>query len=435
MTKKRVLFLPIEIAGYAGRLQSTLSGFGWEADVLDLSGDPLGYGAVPPQFPLISRMRRLAAWSARSPWRQLVGTALSLPWRIWITLFYLPRYDALVYLFGTTLLGGGDLRYARRRGVRIVAVFLGSDSRPPYMSGRYADAQSWRQWQQVRFVTARTSRRIRRFEHFADEIVCSPTSAQFLTRPFVNWFAVGMPSPVAEPAGSPTLPPPPSNGRVRVAHAPTRPAQKGTEAITRALATCAAGVELETVSGVSNSEVARLLRRSDFVVDELYSDTPIGGLGVESAQLGRAAFTFGYAADFLGPSLARFGVPTRSYAHPSELDRVLRQAVQDPAWRAEVAAENRRFVTEHWSAAGVAGRLAHVLNGSTPRSWLSDPAVLDYCLGWGMSAATAGAFWREYLRRFGPAGLQLPADSPVASAIQEASVNADSLPQGLRSAE
>jgi hypothetical protein len=413
-----VLLLPVEIAGYASRVRDGFRENGWEADVLDLTGDPMGYGAAPPPE---RSMRLLHAAYLRfgalgAPGLAVAGIVL-LPLRVLATVTAVRHRDLLVYLFGRTLFGGLDVRLARAAGVRTVTIYLGSDSRPPWMNGNYLNVAGQVRWPLVRFRTWQTARRVRFLERHTDVVVCHPATAQLLSRPCVNWLAVGM--PVDQPERSVVSAP--ADGPLRVVHAPSRRRQKGSDRIEAAMAALAAGgcdLRFTTLTGLQNSEVRRELAGADLVLDELYSDTFLGGIGVEAAAAGVPTLVFGLAADYLRPYAEALGIPHEHYATPDQLDEVLRRAADDPAWRRGLATAVQEYVRTAATPAGVAERIARAADGDVPASWVVDPAEVDYVLGFGMPREVAHRGLRDYVRRYGEAALHLPTGSRALDAVR-----------------
>jgi hypothetical protein len=412
-----VLLLPVEIAGWATRVQAGLMANGDDAEVLDLDGDRYRYGARPPSDPTLQRLR--AAYDrlrSRSLPIRVLGRLLLVPLRVRAASAASRNRDALLVLFGRTLAFSLDLRLARRRGVRTVAVFLGGDARPPWMDGDHVNGDGPVSWPRVRLRTWLVARRVRALERLADVVVCHPSYCQFLTRPFVNWLAIGMPidpGPIATSR--------PADGPVVVLHAPTRRVQKGSPQIEATVETLRAeglDIRYETLSGLPSNEVRDRLAEADVVVDQVFSDTIFAGLGSEAGVAGVLPLSFGYAGDVLAPTARALGIPTEHFAAPEQLERQLRRAVTDSAWRERVAAESAAYLRSETSPAAVAGRLVRVLDDEVPDSWWVDPATVGYVDGYGMSRELATARLREFVRRYGEQALRLPTGAAALAAVR-----------------
>lgn len=417
---RRLTILPLEIAGWSARVQEGMCQLGWVADVLDISADPYGYGAVTPTERSLVWLREGYRRTARLGLvGRLVARPLLLPLRIAATWTLVRRRQALIYVFGRTLLWGLDVRLARALGRRTVAVFLGGDARPPWMDADHVNDDRAPTWPLVRLRTYVIARRVRAMERHTDAVVCHPSYAHFLQRPFVNWLAIGM--PVDDDIGvrrNPDV----DRAEVVVLHAPTRRLQKGSpeiEAAVDLLVSEGFPVRYETLAGLTTSEVRRRLAQADVVVDQLWSDTYFAGLSSEAGVAGALPLVFGYAGELLDPMADRLGVPHRHYAEPEALEGRLRRAVTEPRWRERVAAESARYLREACGPAHVAARLLRILEGDVPAAWWVDPSTVRYLDGYGMSRKQAMARLREYVARYGEAALCLPAGSAAVQAVHE----------------
>ena len=121
----------------------------------------------------------------------------------------------------------------------------------------------------------------------------APLNSHFLTRKMVNSMALGLPfsdAPKKCLKKEPKYLKENSNFQgLRVLHAPSHPYVKGTYEIKRVISSLQdAGhpIKLILLNGLPNSKVLQELEKCDFVVDQIYSDGPLGGLGVEAAWFG-----------------------------------------------------------------------------------------------------------------------------------------------------
>lgn len=416
-----VSLLPLEIAGWAARVQEGLAQSDWSADVIDLSGDPYGYGATGPAERSLQWLRAAYVASARLG---LVGRVLTrpclLPLRLFATWTLLRRRDALIYLFGRTLLWGLDLRLARARGIRTIAVYLGGDARPPWMDGDHLVGTDQVRWRMVKWRTYLVARRVRAMERSVDLLVCHPSYCQFLTKPFVNWLAIGMPAGTAPKAGRASTPS--ADDAIVVVHAPTRRTQKGSDEVEAAVARLielGCPVHYERLSGLPNSVVLAHLAKADIVVDQLWSDSLFPSLSSEAGIAGATPLVFGNAKPILVPLAEALGIPYKHFGAPDELDERLLRAVTDREWREQVASESAEYLRTRCAPAAVGRRVAQLLRGEVPADWWVDPDDVVYLEGYGMSGQTALDRLREYVDRFGLEALQLHRDGRALVAVRD----------------
>ncbi len=337
--------------------------------------------------------------------------------------YSLYRYDAFIFTGFNSFFHFYELPILKLFRKKIVVIFLGSDSRPPYLSGAYLDMDDGMSHPAQECVKARWMRkRIKRIEASADLIVCSTATAQFIHRLFVPGLQIGVPVNVsrivaiAKRAVAPQSHSAAADVQVlRIVHAPSRPRAKGSEAIRRVigelnqeLAVAGIWLDLIELKGVSNEEVVNTLANCDFVINELYSDTFMSVLDAEAAALGKPSLKFGYYADRI--VLDNPGAPIPEYLlyfMPDDLKDVVRTFSTDANLRQRAGDNVRKFVEVHWSAKSVAKRLEdNLLLGAAAR--YANPIELDYLYGWGLPLNAWCENLHKYIEAVGTEGLMLP---------------------------
>lgn len=389
-----------ETAGYCAQLVAGFHAIGLRAEHLNLAGDPLAYSAEPggPAARLARRLaqRRRSGAAPRVVWVGLHRLAM-----VWLLLAAIVRHDAFVLRAGDSFLGMRDLGILRRLGKRVVVVFFGSDSRPSYLNG--AEMARGLSGTDAAAQTAAKRRLVERTERDASAVVCHVMSAQLHSRRSVAFLAIGIPREV--PSRDPSRP---NGGQVRVLHAPSRLQGKGTDAVREAVEAArreGIEIELEVLTGRPNHDVLAALRTCDFVIDQVYSDTPMGGFAAEAAAAGRPAIVGGYGWDELRRLTPPEMLPPSHLCHPDELlDAVVRLA-RDAEYRVELGARARAFVESRWTPAEVAGRMARVLAGDAPAEWWFEPGEVGYLHGVGQDAEQVRDAVTAVLDAAGPEGL------------------------------
>src|SRR5437763_16858436 len=102
------------------------------------------------------------------------------------------RYDVFIYGFGESILRGLEYPVLKRLGKTIVFVFLGSDSRPPYMDGPDLESPAGQSPEALIRLALRKKRLVSRLERYGDFVICNPLTAQFAELSFVSFFALGL---------------------------------------------------------------------------------------------------------------------------------------------------------------------------------------------------------------------------------------------------
>jgi hypothetical protein len=163
--------------------------------------------------------------------------------------------------------------------------------------------------------------------------------------------------------------------------------------------------------GRSPAEVRAAIRDCDFVVDELYSDTPMATFATEAAAEGKPAVVGLYGLDLLRSVTPPEMLPPVQACHPDDLDAAIEQLMVDVPYRLALGERAREFVTRMWSPAAVAERFRRLLIGHVPAEWLFDPGDVPYTHGWGLRESQARQSVREVIDGGGVVALQL-SDKP-----------------------
>lgn len=405
----RVFIGPLEVAGLAAGWVQGLQACGVRAELVCTYVHPFAY-ANHPNPVWIHRLwarlgRRRAALPRSRPLHKGLAIVLHQCVGWLVVLWALGRYDAFVFLFGETITNTSmELRLLRWWRKRVVVVFQGSDARPAYIDGAWFPADRPFDAAAAASAAARQRRKVQRLERHASVVVDARATAQFLTRPFVNWFALGIPRPVGPST------PAPSTGAVRVLHSPSHPVLKGTAEVRAAIARLQArgiAVELVTIEGRPNAEVLQALHDCHLVVDQLYSDTPMAAFATEAASLGRAVIVGGCAADRAAAQVGPLPLPPTVYVRPEDFEATLEALVRDPARREALGAAGAAFVATEWSPAVVGARLLRVLRGDIPPAWWCQPSEVDHVVGCGLPESVARERVAAMIRHGGRAALQV----------------------------
>lgn len=282
----KVLHLPSRVGGNAWALSRAEREWGIESDVLFLDGASLFQ--QPSDIPADNLMS---------------GNRLQRFFRI--AKFYkeaCKAYDVLHFNWGSTPLSWPDspwppfeLSWLKRMGATIAVTYQGTDARQEdYCLRHYeithASAYDEEELKRCERVSARKRSHIATFEKHADIIYTTnpdlmnvlPNRARF--RPYTKCDIAQI-----EPYGLE-----PHDGPLRLVHAPTDRAKKGTthllEAVER-LKTEGYAVELLLVEGLTNDEALRLYRQADVVIDQLLIGW-YGGFAVECMAMGKPVMCY-----------------------------------------------------------------------------------------------------------------------------------------------
>jgi glycosyltransferase involved in cell wall biosynthesis len=402
-----------EIAGFNAGLKRGLTELGVPVRLFAITEHPFEYGnedtACVVRWVRAASARRRAL-PPDAVLRRTIVTMADVLARCLLVVYIAARFDVAVFVYGVTPLRGHELRLLRLLRTKVMVVFLGSDERPPYMSGAVLSTPGMNV-EQVRDLTAAQATHVARLDEGATWVVSHHLSGHLHRKPFVPVLWLGLPVGQEPPAS--VTPAPRDRDVVRILHAPSS-RTKGTEQIRAAIANLIAkghAVEYEEIAGRPNTEVLAALRTCDFVVDELWSDTPMAALATEAAWQGRPAVVGGYGWDDLRAAIDAENLPPSMLCHPDELEVAIETLVTDRAHREELGGRAYQFVTAQWSARAVAERLIGLVT-RTLQPATCDPQTITYPFGCGQPAGQVASMVTELVGSYGSSALAVD-DKPA----------------------
>lgn len=361
-----------------------------------LAGDYRDLAATPLNTGFAKRLRQRAM--------------LVCKWRIFF--WALMNCDAFILGYRSTFFSFRELLLLRLMKKRVIYVFYGSDSRPPYMDGNWINEPAM-PVAELAALTRETADAVATIERRASIVVNRPVHAQFHRRPFVNKEIVGRPCNVEDAL----LPDSGADGvsrAVRILHAPSVSKAKGTDHIRNVIAQLEGNglkIDYREITGQPNCVVLDAIRESDIVIDQAYADIPVAGLGTEAAFFGRCALVGGYAAGL--PANDASGCPTTLFVQPHDMLAVAGKLVREPAFRIESAAKMHAFVTKNWTSKIVADRFVRLARNDIPAGWIAQPHSARYFRGCGADESRVAASVRDLVKFSGPSTLALDHDSAL----------------------
>lgn len=430
--RPRVFIGLTEVAGYYSNLERGLRDLGADAHFFDTSGNPSRFGrkglvgVLKRPATQVNALRNADPRSLRGAIFRLAALGhrlVKIASRLALFPFALVRYDVFILYGLDSFIGYLDLPILKKLGKRVIYVFNGSDHRPPYINGKWVRQLGRHNSSWLADASRQFADRVATIERYADHIVALSASAQYHRRPFVHFLAVGIPFEDPSRSGAPEqIGFQESPGPVRILHCPTDLASKGTDRVRVAVENLQiAGHDIEYVEiiGRPNSEVLDALRKCDFVVDEVWSDTPMAGFATEAAFFGKPAVVSGYfAAQLHDDVLAEF-IPPTLFCLPDDLQDGIERLVKDVAFRRALGARACAYVRERWTPASVAARFVRLIDGDVPAEWMYDPSRLRYAHGWGLPEEMVGDGIRAVVRVAGPEGLHVGHNAELEARLLE----------------
>jgi hypothetical protein len=414
----RIFIGLVDVASYYSGLQKGFEEIGVEAVFVPFFDNRFSRQREwDPRYPaltLILGLSRLPAKFRSNRYLSALHFRLVLPFaKTLLLLWALVRCDVFIFGFATTLFGLRELPILRFFRKKLIFVFNGSDSRPPYISGAFAKLEAGGSPKKCAEMAERIKTNVRIIERYANVCINHPPQAQFHERPFINHCYIGHAFSI-EPDVATSHAITQERTAIRILHAPSNPGPKGTAIIRDLISRLTReGHSIDYIELIEqpNDKVLAELVSCDFVIDELYSDIPLAGLSTEAAFFGKPAVVGGYAQEEIRPYASACGLPMTLYVRPEEIEPLVRRLLVDAAFREETGRAAQAFVRTSWAPSRVAQAFLRIIAGNVPAAWWHDPNTIDYTLGWGLSEAGMRRFLAAYVESQTPSSLHL-ADKP-----------------------
>jgi hypothetical protein len=419
--KKPRIFIGLrEIAGYFHHLKKGFDALDIDSVFVNLSGNPFQYSADnnPPFIKALNRYSQkigkffFGNWILRVIWVAFLQNIISLflfPWALF-------RYDVFIFSSNSTFFFFIDLTILKLFRKKVIYVFLGSEARPVYLNG-YVIKNDKLGSILIGIILTRIQKiMISIIERFADHIINIPPQAYFHTRPFVSSLCIGIPHDMVinETFSDYIINNNSSEKIVRILHAPSKPEPKGTDIIRKVIQSLKSKrfmIDYVEIVGKPNAEVLQELEKCDFIVDEIYSDTPMAAFAAEAAFAGKPAVVGSYYVKHLKDDLSANDTPPSIFCHPDHIEASMEKLIVDHKFREELGKKAQEFVRTHWSAINVARHYLLLINGNFPAEWLYDPRNIRYLHGCGLSEAKVKKIIAAFLKTGGGKSLCL-SDKP-----------------------
>jgi len=387
--RPRIFIGPGEVAGYYYNLFLGMREIGVSCDFIEFAPHRFRYNPTECRSRTIRWLRSCKLAQADARKHSLKRLLLSLAGSCLRKAYFIEAilsYDAFIFGYGDSLLRkNADLPWLKLFGKRVIMnIGHGSEARPPYIDGYFQSQSDGRGPSDLALAanTKRTADRVKRIEKWADVVVGMPLSnSQFSRLPFINWFCLGIPYQGEDVDESLCAT---AAGKVRILHCPSHPVAKGSARIRESIDRLRKkGLDLEYVEivGRPHAEVLAAIKQCDFVVDELYSDTPLAGLGTEAAWYGRPTVVAGYGYRELHDFVPRKMFPPSFTCHPDEIDKAVEVMATNSELRSTLGEAAKYFIRCQWSAQAVAKRYVRLIDGDIPPEWYFNPKSVCYVYG------------------------------------------------------
>jgi len=381
---------------------------------------------------------RLARWfyqfRDKSNRSLLVKLVIALPGEFFQSLwgvYAMFRYDVFIFGFGKSLLRSNlDLPILRVLGKTVISNLAhGSEARPPFINGATQTKEGVpASLEKLRSSALRSRKRVAMHVVNSSFVIGAPFSTtHFVSSRLINWFALGVPfhggytceDSYQELLTSVHVA---ESRPIRILHSPSHPALKGSSIIFEAIKRLKQrghAIEFILIHGRPFKEVMEEIQRCDFVIDQLYSDTPMAGFATESAWFGKPAVVGGYGLDRLKGFVPDSMWPPSKTCSPDQFEQAIEELIVDVEQRQRLGREAQAFVRDRWSAVEVARRYLWLIEGDIPEEWWLDPNDVIYVEGCGQSVAQSQQTIRDLVAAHGVESLQLSQRPELEAAFLE----------------
>jgi len=425
---KKIFIGTQEIAGYYHNLWIGIKSLGFDCDYVTYSDDIFGSGSnirtsiLLKSIAWLSRCRRGKNNRTFIFFRAVITLLIEALCLIYffIALF---RYDVFIFGYGYTLLRWNlDLPVLRLFGKKVlVNMAHGSELRPPFIDGSYQTQDGLQPQSKIlKRLALRHKRRIKFFEITVDLVIGAPfSSTQYSSQKLINIYALGIPcysnldvadSPQYRFGNNHPVMMKDDGTPVRILHSPSHSAVKGSvlirEAVER-LKSSGYNIDFIEIKGRPNSEVIKEIQLCDFIVDQIYSDTPMAGFATEAACFGRPAVVGGYRFEYLKKFIPPNMWPPSKICHPDDLEDSIKELIVNVDLRRRLGAKAYEFVHTQWPAVKVAEKYMRLIHGDIPQEWWLEPQSVAYFHGCGQSEKKTKDNVRSMVASYGVQSLQL----------------------------
>lgn len=414
MKEIRIFVGIYEVAGYFQNLFLGLIDLGYDVGYLNLSPNKFGYSNYKSKnYKILNIVSRLVSIKrSNNLLVKLIVFVYLIILRLFIFCWCFTKFDVFIFSSGKSFFNFYDCKLLKIFNKQIIFVSLGSDTRPAFINGKYKDDNELGIFNSKKCFNENNeiAKNVRKIEEHASYIINYPQHGHFHNKKFISGNIIGFPTNIiVDNLKSLNQI---NNGEfcpIKIIHAPTRPNAKGSlefRKIINDLIQEGFNINYVELIGKANSEVLYEIQSCDIVLDEMYSDLPLGGLGSEAAMFAKPVVVSGYYSTQIKENKSNL-IPPSCYSDPQNVKMILRKLVQNKKLRQDSGKKLQEFVIDKWSLRNVALKYSHIILGEIPEFWFEDPMEIKYLFGWGISKNELKQNMLELIDEFGIESLKI----------------------------
>ena len=407
--QKRVFIGLHEISGYGINLAKGFKELGIACDFYTLIPHKFSY-VTESNFLLII-IQKYCSYIRRIKYPTIRYICLVLEqWLLFLFFVYaIFQYDVFIFRFSETFLYRQlDLPILHFLHKKVIMIECGSDMRPSYVDGAYFDKPMEIMWR----TTMEKKRKAEWMERYTDYIVTIMPLSIFHKKPFVLYWALGHPRQIpciADKAKSE------GSDEVIILHAPSDPIWKGTAYIRKIIAELKLeGYRINYIElhEQPNQVVMDTLQKCDFVIDQVFSDTPLTAFGTEAAFLGKPTLVAGEYAAYIEDEVSPEYIAPSEFVLPKDLKKAAIRLIEDENYRKSLGKKAKEYVERNCTCKIVAEKYMRLINDDVPESWMMNPANIRYLWGGGAPIQKVKENVQAYIQKYGESALCVD-DKPI----------------------
>lgn len=386
--KQRIFIGTCEIAGCCRGLLKGLKELGADCFFCEMIPHKFSYTKLSTDHLVIKLCRffwkkRAESSNTEDRWKYIheLCKAIIFVWALF-------RFDIFIYPQDTWFWDVKELKILKKFRKKVIVVCLGSPSRATFADGSdcvIGDVRGMLSTEELIRTTKVKLQRVRIIEAYADYYINLPAQAQLNKKPFISLCNIGLPVSIEKIKVQATKKK--KNGVVKIVHAPSKPRVKGTKKFREIIERLKDRYEIDYVELINmpHHKVLEELMSCDFVLDQLYTDTPLSGLGAEGAWIGKPTIDCGFFADRVKEYYSEEMLPPSLYVLPEDAEGAIVRMIEDVSFRKELGEKAYRFAHTKWAVKNVANNVLRVIDGNIPAEWYVDPLQIGYPYGFGIS--------------------------------------------------
>ena len=326
---------------------------------------------------------------------QLILELVKIPFLI----YCLFKYETFYFISHRTILYKMlDLPVLKFFNKTIIILECGSEIRPPYISGNLIMQHSLDDL--VKYTNKQKKKAVF-IEKYVDYIVSIPSMALFHQKKCLLLYYLGMTHYFEDYASKNVME---KKNSVTILHAPSNSSIKGTSCIRQLIKELKQeGFDIEyiEVQGCPHSDVIDMIHKCDFIVDQMYSDTPMAGFAFEAAYYGKPAVVGGEYACYVNYDVPEDILPPSEFVVPGQVKMAIRKLICDKEYRLELGKRAYNYAHTKWGLEHSSKNFLKLADGDVPDKWWFYPGDTRFVFGGFMEDEKIKSVIRTIIKEYG----------------------------------